>query len=111
MFGTVSSWRHPWFSVTGTDGRQMRLRPARVAANLLFDPLDFLDPRLFYYDWSVFRPYLVPGGTKVDVVPRGVDSHDGFTLSAAEFRSIERERLRTGYDELAGLAMARRTEI
>jgi hypothetical protein len=132
FFGTVSAWRHPWFSVEGPGGRLLHLRPARVAASLLFDPRNFLDPRRFYYDWSTVRPYLTPGWRRgladyalsfataipavwLDAEDAGGDPDpepadlDGFGASVPEFLSRERAHLSAVYDDLAGHARAPRT--
>jgi hypothetical protein len=42
-------------------GKLWRLRAAEAASALDYDPRRFRDPREFYYDWCVVRPYLSAG--------------------------------------------------
>ena len=101
-------------------------------SSLILNPRDFYDPRAFYYDWSILRPYLCSGwraglaeytlsfGTSVPAAWLGADDVEGemdslsverdcFDTSVLEFLSRERARLSSVYDDLAGHARATRT--
>ena len=132
LFGTFSSYTQPWFQIDLDCGGKHNCRAHEALAALLFDPADFVGrPDLFYYDFNVGNPSLVPGWTKglVDYLDRfdalvpmsWLDPDDAAAGSfggsaagavsaaipaAADAAYIERERvrLRQAWVDLAGSA-------
>jgi len=65
LFGTFSSYTQSWFQIDLDCGGKHNCRAHEALAALLFDPADFVGrPDLFYYDFNVGNPSMVPGWTK-----------------------------------------------
>ena len=124
--GTVTAWCEPWFEVRLDGGRVTRLRKREVEDALLFNPGDFFDPRLFYFDFGTLNPLRVAGWScalrahleRFDVAlplqwlghrdEEGAD--EAATFATVEgFREATRRRAQHTHLELAGGARAERT--
>ena len=58
--GTVSSFRHPWFKISYTDGDAEDLDGDQLAAHIIYSNDDFYDQSRFFYDFSVVHPARIP---------------------------------------------------
>ena len=130
----VTGWARPFFFLRLGDGKTVTLRAAHVAARLYYSRVDFRRPRNVYTNFDVIHPTDVPGwleqltaylnefgavldpswrsepgqgdGTRLGVVDQLQQSH---TITDSVFVQIERARLRSEFQRLAGTSRAPRT--